>query len=377
MKIVNKELLKEYDYQPGTIVYISTSSVQNINDYSFYINAPDSDLAKYYIDKNIDIYNENDPAFTDPCFISEKFEFDLTQKYRKNKVFQKQSYSNPKCIYQKFDPMMYKMEFTCQGVEATDNGNAQLNFNPTEQSIKNADKVYNLPMKCANKIQKNLKLNIALWTFFLIFFLEFIYCLCIVLLSFRCLKNKLIDNALKNDGIANDEEKIDKKKDIADLVDAIRTTNRPINNTSASPQEKKKNDSDNDNKQIESNHNDDLKSCLLRNLKELHPVASLFRVSVISPLIINSLFFAFNTSNIFGFNALMYFENMIEKRIYDNNRNNFAYPLRKEFGKIILSILLQMILITIIRFIALISFDDKKTLSDEIKNGNDAARSIS
>ena len=125
MKIVNKELLKEYNYQPGTVVYITTSGLQNINDFSFYISAPDPDLAKYYLDKNIDIYNENDPAFNDPCFISEKFEFDLTQKYRKNKVFQKQSYSNPKCIYQKFDPMISKMKFTCQGIEGTENDNSQ------------------------------------------------------------------------------------------------------------------------------------------------------------------------------------------------------------------------------------------------------------
>ena len=75
------------------------------------------------------------------------------------------------------------------------------------------------------------------------------------------------------------------------------------------------------------------------NFSELHPLFNLCRVSLIFPLLFNSIFFVFNTLILFGFNALLYYESLIEKRIYENKRNNLDYPMRKEFHKIILSIL--------------------------------------
>ena len=80
----------------------------------------------------------------------------------------------------------------------------------------------------------------------------------------------------------------------------------------------------------------------------------------------NSWFFLFNTTNLFIFNALIYLESIIEKIIYDKNRDNFTYPMNKEFGKIILSILLQLIFGVIFRFFALISLDQRNSLNDEI-----------
>ena len=38
-----------------------------------------SELYQYYGNKGIDIYNPNDTAFTDSCFISDNFKYDLTQ----------------------------------------------------------------------------------------------------------------------------------------------------------------------------------------------------------------------------------------------------------------------------------------------------------
>ena len=63
--------------------------------------------------------------------------------------------------------------------------------------------------------------------------------------------------------------------------------------------------------------------CLINNFKELHPVATLCHTSLISPLILHSLIFVFNTLILFGFNAVLYCESLIEKRIYDNKRNYF------------------------------------------------------
>ena len=61
------------------------------------------ELANYYISKNIEIYNKYDKCFIEPCYFNTKFEFDLTQKYRKNNVFQKWSADNQYCKYHSFE----------------------------------------------------------------------------------------------------------------------------------------------------------------------------------------------------------------------------------------------------------------------------------
>ena len=90
--------------------------------------------------------------------------------------------------------------------------------------------------------------------------------------------------------------------------------------------------------------NKTLVECILANFKELHPLSSFCRVSIISPLILQSWFFFFNILVLLGFNALIYYEALIEKRIYKKRINHFDYPMRQEFHKIILSILLQIVL---------------------------------
>ena len=99
----------------------------------------------------------------------------------------------------------------------------------------------------------------------------------------------------------------------------------------------------------------------------MHPIFSLARASVIQPLILQSWFLTFNALNLFGFNALLYLESLIEERIYKTYRDNFAYPMRKEFGKIILSILCQVILCFLIKLIVLVPYNDKKNLEKDVK----------
>ena len=76
--------------------------------------------------------------------------------------------------------------------------------------------------------------------------------------------------------------------------------------------------------------------------------------SVYTNLFINICFFAFNIVLIFGGNAFFYFENIIEKRIPNNNRSKFIYTITKECIKIIRSIIFSMIGMLIYRLIILI-----------------------
>ena len=76
--------------------------------------------------------------------------------------------------------------------------------------------------------------------------------------------------------------------------------------------------------------------------------------SVYTNLFINICFFAFNIVLIFSGNAFFYFESIIEKRIPNNNRSKFIYPITKEYMKIIISIIFSMIGMLILRLIILV-----------------------
>ena len=115
-------------------------------------------------------------------------------------------------------------------------------------------------------------------------------------------------------------------------------------------------------------YNKTLLEGLLSNFKELHPLSVLCRVSIISPLIMNSWFLVYNILILFGFNALIYYEGLIEKRIYDKKRNYFDYPMRKEFHKIILSILLQIAFTVIIKVIVLVLPSQYENLESKLRN---------
>ena len=104
------------------------------------------------------------------------------------------------------------------------------------------------------------------------------------------------------------------------------------------------------------------------NLKELHPLFSLFRISILYPLNLHSYFFVFNILILFGFNALLYTESLIEKRIYDNQRNSFIYPIKNEFVKIILSILCQIILTLIMKIIMTATNKKRNNLIKDINS---------
>ena len=105
---------------------------------------------------------------------------------------------------------------------------------------------------------------------------------------------------------------------------------------------------------------------LLYKLLNFHPITTLFKVSLLIQFQLKYWLLIFNISMLFGFNALLYSEKYIEKRIYDKHRNDFGYPMRKEFGKIISSILLTMILTFLIKLSNVTSLNKKRILAVEL-----------
>ena len=346
------------------IFYISSSAIH----FNF-------DLAEYYSTKNIIIYDKNDEAFTDPCFLSKDFDFDLTQKYRKNNVYQKITFGNDVCKYVKFEYEYNKYSrliFECNNFSYFNNISelqyGMLEFNFKRDSVKDADKVYNLPTKCTNKID-NIGDNWAFWFFLILCLFEIIYCIGLTILNFGSLKKVSYRKGLIHDQFyqiipfrknLKNEDMMSNSEQLAKGY--IKPT---IKNTNV-----REYDLQTDNISdiaSEGGLNKSFWIYLRDNFKELHPLATLCRVSLISPLILNSIFFVFNILILFGFNALLYYESLIEKRIYKINRNNFDYPMLIEFHKIILSILCQIALCVIAKLILLVTPRQKDALKENLR----------
>ena len=384
--LINSTLFKDEEINEndfGVKAYFSTSKDINNNDigtktdFSFFISSSmikfNMDLAEYYNTRNIKIYDKNDKAFVDPCFLSENFDYDLTQKYRKNNIFQKINYGNNACKYIKFDYKYKSLEFNCTNFTYINNTYinnnnkdtlyyGMLEFNLNRESVDDADKVYHLPTKCTKYIE-SIGENWAFWFFLIICIIEIMYCIGIGVLTFGSLKNVSFKKGLIQDEFYKiiPYKKVDNSKKEESESDSVSIPNYVakekgrnyyknyynygIDNTSDISIEK----------QTETSFTHFLK----HNFKELHPLANLCRVSLISPLILNSIFFVFNTLILFGFNALLYYESLIEKRIYDKKRDHFDYPMRKEFHKIILSILCQVGLCIIVKIILLVTEKQK------------------
>ena len=364
-----------YSLEDGLTVNLSIPNNDNLRrfeNFYVYIYSPNInisfDLANYYQAKNINIYDKYDPCFTDACFTSENFEFDLTQQYRKKYVFQKWSLESEICRYHSFESASNNIELSCQKFEDFGKMNSSYNYATLNLTVKkdyvdNQEKVYNLPMRCKIKINSE---NYAFWIFLIICILEIIYIIGITILTLGSLRRVSIRKGLINDGFFY-------------IIPKINNNNDDLTSNHDNPLDKKKDEiynSENEisEKPIERIYNKTLLESILDNFKELHPISVLCRVSIISPLIMNSWFLVFNILCLFGFNALIYYEGLIEKRIYDKKRNYFDYPMRKEFHKIILSILLQIALTAIIKAIVLVwlkqyEYLESKFRKCKIKNG--------
>ena len=78
--------------------------------------------------------------------------------------------------------------------------------------------------------------------------------------------------------------------------------------------------------------------------------------------------FFYNIINLFGFNALYFTEEMLEDRIEYEHRNNFGYPMKTEFEKIMASISTAIALTLIVRGIILVTYQQKEDLSNKIQS---------
>ena len=301
------------------------------------------ELFTLYKDKGINIYNSSDPAFNDKCYINKEFDYDLTQRYRKKYIYQQGEFimDDENCTLRNFNDGDNNNTIVYDCV-MQENKHYQLSFKAIE--IENEDKVENLPIKCAKEIT-DIERNIAFWLYLIILLLTIGIALVLVFspLSERI---KLKHVEIKNTRTVNTEQSVRYAK--------AQTTE----NT----------------EQSEVVHNEQIQIqfsfCTIYgdNFKQLHPLCSLCKVSFTQPVLYLLLILVFNILCIFGWNALYFNENMIEQRITANDRNNFIYPVKAEYGKILSAIATCIALTLIVRAIGLISYESKIKIEQDVKN---------
>ena len=212
--LINSTLFSEIeeDNDLGIKAYFSTkdktinSNLNNLSNITFYISSSkiafNYEMAKYYKDRKIDIYNKRDKAFIEPCYLSKLFNYDLTQKYRKNNIYQNIFYGSEICELTNFNNNSNLLIFNCLNFEKVEKI-GDLNYGTLSIYIKNntiddANKVYNLPLKCMKKID-DLNQNIALWFFSIILILEIFYIITINLFNVGSIKKINIYKSLVHD----------------------------------------------------------------------------------------------------------------------------------------------------------------------------------
>ena len=371
-KILNKIYINYEKDLNNNVNIIIPFYDNNLFNYSLY---------KYYKDKRINIFNENDKIFK-YCFISENFKYDLTQKIRFN-LFQNINFNN--CEINKF----LDNESLILNCNNLNNNTIDYNFHKTFLN----KKIYNLlPFKCfknLNKIYKN--------------FLFWIYLILLSLLSliiFYNIKNyynlniklfiqnleKLIEkndeNENKNENKNNNNQiKVSKfvkinqesnnfnlSKDLSSKSHMQISSIQLKKNNTINEQELEKNKKSNNN---EIYNNINFYNLYLNNLFLIHPIFNIFKFNfnqkIFYPKNFIQIIFIFDIFCFLGFNSLLINENKINK-LYNNKQiKNFVFPLKKNILNIFFIFLMTYFLNIIFKFLCIKKFNENINLANELK----------
>ena len=361
-------------------------------------------LYSFYEKKGINIYNKSDEAFNDPCYQSFAFDYDLTQKYRKFKVYQNISFNTEYCIFVKINEETNRAEFNCTG-----NQKSTIYLDGVNNAFDENSTIYNLPFECYKKVNK-LKENIALFLYGIILFLLILFTIINWIKPIKSinipksnppnpknnsennLENNLEnDEQTKNHASANEEEDNytiktseinivdfeEEKKNEENKEENKEEKNEEKNEEKKEENKEEKNEEKNEeNKEEKNEEKNETKKEEKEEKEEEEKEEKLKRYKFfIKKLFENhsllnlGYFYEFSTkyihltsiSCIFICNAFLLTEDRIEKRIKDNDRKEFVYQIKNEAKIIIMSLLFSMIVSFILKLIRFGA--DKKYIS--------------
>ncbi len=274
-----------------------------------------------YLSKGINIYNLYDPAFTEECYRNKEFKYDLTNNYRKKFIYH---HINSSCIRKDIKDKE-NIYFLCR-IDSPFSYKIANDFS----SIKLKNNTRNLIFKCITKINE-IKKNIAFWIYISLALI--ITIVSVLLLIF------------KNDDTKGEDIK---KNDEFNIMIYITQTEKIEDEKS--------------NMKTPIYIYKSLFQSFKFNISHFHPIICIFYRSILSPLYFKFWILIFNISNLFGLNALFYNEKLIEKKIFNEYKDNLLYPVLYDYIVIIESIIASMILTFLIKLINLTSFQKKTKL---------------
>ena len=338
---------------PSTLLSVTDGDTALNLDCSLHYKLPligsmNPPLFNYYLTQGIDIYNQNDEAFTEKCYYNKDLPYDTTPSYRRENLYQKQSIVlNDGCSYVDTVKQENYIVVSCPL-------NTSISYTLSDAELSNInDKTSGVPINCPTKID-SMSNNVGFWIYTVCIFILIMFSLLFIFLS---KENNIVSILVK-------------EKVITDNVVFSKVANTEhATNPVAKPEDVKV--------QIKNDLTEG--QIALSNFLELHPIPSLGNKSVLVPPLICLWFFVFNTLNVFGFNALYFNNTKIENRIYRKDRDNFAYPMRHEFDKIIYSILSMIALNVIVRAISLVTIGQRKELGRKVevaKGGEEQEKEI-
>ena len=308
-----------------------------------YKTAPLYILLDYYLKKGINIYDSRDIAFRDECFTTNNFNFDLISKFR-NSLYQGEFYSE---ICQNIyinKSIEFTITFVCDTLtnEFSYYFNNKSNYNINLKEYKSGY----LSLHCFNDA-KNIGKNIAFWLYMILIIL-------IITFSILLFKNKNYKFIELYEIIENDQLDIKTPKRYEEFEELRANHKNKIEYY-----------------EFTTGNNGNF-SIIIFNFLHYHPLLIITKTSFLCPKWLNCLILIFNISNVFGFNCLLYSNSYLEKRIYNKYRNNFTYPIKYEFPKLIITILISLILTILIKGLNLISYSEARAISlSMIKYQND------
>ncbi len=347
----NNDITNNYDK------YLTVNScLISIPLYNKYLN-------DYYLERGINIYNKEDNAFNDECFTTRNFKYDLIPKFRQS-LYQGQLYSeNCNKTYLNYTDKL--ITFFC------DKNVTDFYYYIKD---KNNENIYlsnhrsgHLSLSCLSEVS-NISKNIGFWIYFIVFLsgIFFVIMICLPENVSKSAYYEIMENdQLKVQTIkkqVNENKKVNEKKNIEDKSD---------NNL---------NNNNNNTKTLIVFHlttgEKGFIEILVFNFLHYHPILILSHNSILCSKWLNCLFFTFNISNLFGFNALFYSNHYLEKRIFKKNRNNFTYPISNEYGKISLAIFISCIILFCIKLLNNITYTEARGLGLSMEIEDNGTRFI-
>ena len=341
---------------------------------------PEDDIATYYSKKGINLFNTNEPFFTDKCYSvdPDKFDFDLTHKYRM-KLYPNASFElndDYNCKYKGMGVIPEYMTYTCSSPKLSNK--VTVNMELKEKELSKDQTESSIPLKCVGQITKVYN-NIGFWLFFLLILLMINAILFILFMKHVITK----ETTSTNPPDAVSQGALQQKQNGIVVTDDNRSTQgknvfKKVSNTITVNDKSPRGEADKlptlaqgqIQLQVQDGYSpyDDEETpssfvqWLLYNLKRYHPIPANY---FCKERYLQIPIFVFSITTMFAFNAILFKESYIDARVTNKSRNSFGYPLAHEAGAVFGAIFIAWIFSAIPKTIYY--FLMEKELSELIK----------